>query len=63
MAARKNPVRQASMIGVDTMLLLLLKQLSRFRMLCAGSAALEIRGVPWTARMQSWVWMWITLPV
>jgi GTP:adenosylcobinamide-phosphate guanylyltransferase len=43
-AARKNPVRQARLIGVDTMLLLLLRQLTLKDAVRRISGRLEIRG-------------------
>jgi GTP:adenosylcobinamide-phosphate guanylyltransferase len=44
MSARKNPVRQASMIGIGTVLLLLLKQLTIHDAVRRISQRLEIRG-------------------
>jgi GTP:adenosylcobinamide-phosphate guanylyltransferase len=44
MAARKNPVRQAGLIGVDTMLLLLLKQLTLKDAVRRISGRLHIHG-------------------
>jgi GTP:adenosylcobinamide-phosphate guanylyltransferase len=44
MAARKNPIRQASLIGLDTVLLLLLKQLTIQEAVRRIGKRLEIRG-------------------
>jgi GTP:adenosylcobinamide-phosphate guanylyltransferase len=44
MAARKNPIRQAGLIGVDTMLLLLLKQLTLKDAVRRISGRLQIQG-------------------
>jgi hypothetical protein len=44
MLARKNPLRQAGLIGLDTMLLLLLRQLTLQELVRRVSRRLEIRG-------------------
>lgn len=44
MLARKNPLRQAGLIGLDTMLLLLLRQLTLQELVGRVSRRLEIRG-------------------